>query len=88
MSDIPARIRELRKELADLASRNPLQEECVLELSRKIDMLVVSYLREEGDSRYAVEGAESQAGAGDTRHLPEDLLRQDSDGTRRRRSAP
>ncbi len=72
MSDIPDRIRELRKELADLASKNPLQEECVLELSRKIDMLVVSYLREEGDSRSGQEGAQSKAGGGDSRDMPED----------------
>lgn len=50
MSDISDQIRKLRKELADLASRSAFQEDRVLELSRKIDMLVVCYLRERGDS--------------------------------------
>ncbi|NPV69815.1 MAG: aspartyl-phosphate phosphatase Spo0E family protein [Firmicutes bacterium] len=72
MSDISDRIRKLRKELSDLASRNPLQEECVLELSRQIDTLVVSYLREEGDSERELEGAESQAGGGNPRDMSQD----------------
>ncbi|MGE5543108.1 MAG: Spo0E family sporulation regulatory protein-aspartic acid phosphatase [Bacillota bacterium] len=48
LSDISDQIRRLRQELADLASRNTFQEDRVLELSRRIDKLVVSYLKRGG----------------------------------------
>ncbi len=59
MSDISDQIRDLRKELADLASRNTLQEDRVLELSRRIDRLVVSYLKQGGCARDKPTGADS-----------------------------
>ncbi|MCR4397788.1 MAG: aspartyl-phosphate phosphatase Spo0E family protein [Firmicutes bacterium] len=68
MSEISDQIRKLRKELADLANRSALQEDRVLELSRKIDSLVVSYLKKEGGP--AVESG-GEACTGDQKDLPE-----------------